>query len=122
MHRTSQELALSQPQSTIRYSSGAAHRTPLLATLKHCSVVLGSKRGSALKPSVLLLLAVCVSVQAGIDDTAYATGVTAGHIESVVETTKQQIAAVTDDIHVPPAELTTNTEDLLRQRQQQLRQ
>lgn len=61
-------------------------------------------------------------VQVGIDDTAYATGVTAGHTESVVETAKQQIAAVTEDIHVPPAELTTNTEDLLRQRQQQLGQ
>lgn len=33
-----------------------------------------------------------------------------------------QLAAVTEDIHVPPAELTTNTEDLLRQRQAQMQQ
>lgn len=35
---------------------------------------------------------------------------------------QDKVAAVTEEIHVPPAELTTNTEDLLRQRQAQIQQ
>jgi hypothetical protein len=31
---------------------------------------------------------------------------------------QDKVAAVTDNIHLPPAEIPANTEDLLRQRQQ----
>jgi hypothetical protein len=35
---------------------------------------------------------------------------------------ENKIAAATEDIQVPPAEIPTNTEELLRQRQAQLQQ
>lgn len=35
---------------------------------------------------------------------------------------QEKAAQVTENIHVPPAEIPTNTEDLLRQRQAQLQQ
>jgi hypothetical protein len=67
-------------------------------------------------------------MQDTVDDSARAAGLAAGHVQSSVEGVldqvdasvhqlKEKTAAVAENVHVPPAEMTTTTEDLLRQRQ-----
>ncbi|WIA35535.1 hypothetical protein OEZ86_003961 [Tetradesmus obliquus] len=69
-------------------------------------------------------------LQAGIDDAAKAAGLAVGHLESSVEAVaqkvaaaqdavKEQLAAAADNFEVPPAEIPSNTEELIRQRQLQ---
>jgi hypothetical protein len=38
-------------------------------------------------------------------------------VDASVHQLKEKTAAVAENVHVPPAEMTTTTEDLLRQRQ-----
>ncbi|WIA15332.1 hypothetical protein OEZ85_001998 [Tetradesmus obliquus] len=69
-------------------------------------------------------------LQAGIDDAAKAAGLAVGHLESSAEAVaqkvaaaqdavKEQLAAAADNFEVPPAEIPSNTEELIRQRQLQ---
>jgi hypothetical protein len=68
-------------------------------------------------------------LQAGVDDTAHAAGLAAGHTEGAMEGILEQVnvmrenmadkvADVTENIQVPPAEVPSNTEDIVRMKQQ----